>query len=139
MVHRHPAAVQRNDVVLPDLLQIREAGNHRGLLTAKRQVDEVLDMGQVQLVGHGLELGGLFCAEAVQPLRQIVQLIHIDQRVLEHFQYAVRAVQFIHHAVPISGKAQLHRLEHFDGLIVLVIRDREGNSGLTILRVLGIV
>ena len=42
LVHRHPTAVQRHDVVLPDLLQIGEAGNHRGLLTAKGEIDKIL-------------------------------------------------------------------------------------------------
>jgi hypothetical protein len=31
-------------VAVSDFLQIREIGNHRGFLTAERQVDETLDI-----------------------------------------------------------------------------------------------
>ena len=118
--------------------QIGKVGNDRCLLAAKREIDEVCDIGHLQLVGHSLELAVLTHAEAVQPFRQIVHLIHIDQHTLECAQHTVVAVDLIHLAVPVYGSSQFHCLEHIDCLIVLVDGDGEGDGDLPTLRALGI-
>ena len=43
LVHRHCAAFQRHDMAFPDLLQVREVGDDRGMLAAEREIDQVLD------------------------------------------------------------------------------------------------
>ena len=63
----------------PNLLQVGEVSDHRGVLTAEAQVDKVLDIRQLQLVGHGLELGVFALAEALQTLGEIVQFVQIDR------------------------------------------------------------
>ena len=69
-------------MILPDLLQIGEIGNHCGLLAAEGQIDEIFNVRQTQFAGHGLELVVLTYAEAFQPFGQVVQLIHVD--ILSH-------------------------------------------------------
>ena len=138
LVYRHCAAVQCHCVVFPDLLQIREIRDNRCLLTTVRQVNKVLDFGQPQLVSHSLELTDLAGAEAVQPFRQVVQLIDIDQRTHQGVQHAVPAVHFIHSAVPVDGKAQVNCLEHLNGLIVLVNGNGKGDSDLIAFRTSGV-
>ena len=89
-------------------------------------------------MGHCLKLGVLTHTKAVQPLRQIVQLVHIGQRTIQGAQHTVMAVHFIHRAVPVHGVPQIHRLEHLNRLIVLISGDGEGNGDLPAFRVPGI-
>ena len=89
-------------------------------------------------MGHGLKLTDLAGAEAVQPFRQVVQLIYIHQRTLDRIQHKVAAVDLVHFAVPIYGKAQVNCLKHLNGLIILVDGNGEGDGNLTAFRVLGI-
>ena len=69
-------------MVAADGGEVGEVGDDRGLLAAEGQVDEILQLEQLQLVGHRLKLRGLAGVEAVQPLGKVVQLFHIDR---EHF------------------------------------------------------
>lgn len=101
------------------LFQLGEIGNHRGPLAAEGKVDEVLDILEVQLVGHGLELLRLAVVEAVQALRQVVKLIHVDHRALESFQNAVPAVLVIHLAVLLQRIADFQRLQHFYNVVIV--------------------
>ena len=45
LCRRHSTAVYGQGMAFPNPLQIREVGDHRGLLAAECQVDEVLDAG----------------------------------------------------------------------------------------------
>ena len=66
-------------VVIPaNLLQIGKICDDRGLLAAEGQVDEVSHIGEAHLYRHPLELGQLPVRKTVQPLDQVVQLVHID-------------------------------------------------------------
>ena len=138
LIHGHRSAVHCNGVIFPDLLQVRKVCDNRCPLAAVCQVDKVRNIIQPQLVGHGLKLTDLAGAEAVQPFRQVVQLIYIHQRTLDRIQHKVAAVDLVHFAVPIYGKAQVDCLKHLNGLIILVDGNGEGDGNLTAFRVLGI-
>ena len=86
LCRRHSTAVYGQGMAFPNPLQIREVGDHRGLLAAECQVDEVLDAGQVQFEGHGFKLGVLTIGKAVQPLGQIIQLVHVDGLAVQPFE-----------------------------------------------------
>ena len=84
-IHACAAAVQVHVVVAANGGEVGKVGNDRGLLAAEGQVDEILQLEQLQLVGHRLKLCGLAGVEAVQPLGEVVQLLRIDR---EHFHCA---------------------------------------------------
>ena len=84
-IHACAAAVQVHVVVAADGGEVGKVGDDRGLLAAEGQVDEILQLEQLQFVGHRLKLRGLAGVEAVQPLGEVVQLLHIDR---EHFRCA---------------------------------------------------
>lgn len=65
-------------VITANLFQICEVRDHRRLLAAEGQVDEILHAGKIQLFSHRLKLRNLAHSKAVQPLCQIVQLIKVD-------------------------------------------------------------
>ena len=76
LLRGHGAAVHGQGVAFPDALQIGEVDDDCGLLAAEGEVDEVLDVGQAKLDGHGLEFFDFTLAEAVQPFGQVVQLVN---------------------------------------------------------------
>ena len=113
-----------------DLLQIREIGDYGGSLAAKRQVDEILDVRQAQFAGHGLELFALTLAETVQPLSQEIQLVHIDALGRQPVEDGVLAVKLVYPAVLGGGGADAHILQQLNSVVVLAVRDGEGDGGL---------
>ena len=86
-------------------------------------------------MAHGLELLILTCAEAFQPLGQVIQLVHIDLRACHTLQHGILAVHLNNTAVLPQGISDAEILQQFHGVIVLFTRDREGNSNAAILRV----
>ncbi len=66
--------------------EVGKVGNDRGLLAAEGQVDEILQLKKLQFVGHCLKLRGLAGVEAVQPLGEVVQFLHIDREHLRAFE-----------------------------------------------------
>ena len=69
-------------MVAARLFQVVEIGDDRSPLAAEGEIDEVLQAAYAHLTGHGLKLRRLSLVKTVQPLCQIVQLAHIDQRAL---------------------------------------------------------
>lgn len=129
-LHRHGITADGQGVDFADPLQIGEIGDHGGSLAAKRQVDEIPDAGQVQLAGHGFKFDILALREAVQPLGQIIQLIHVDALGGQPVEDGVRAVQPIHLAVLGGGGADAHILQQLNSVVVLAVRDGEGDGDL---------
>ena len=98
-IHTCAAAVQVHVVVTANSGEVGKVGNDRGLLAAEGQVDEILQLEQLQLVGHRLKLRGLAGVEAVQPLGEVVQLLHIDR---EHFRALEDGVEAVNLRPPCS-------------------------------------
>ena len=131
-IHRHTAAVDGQGMVFPRLLQLGEVGDDRGPLAAKGEVDEILDVRQAQLAGHGLELFALTLAETAQPLGQVVQLVHVDALGHQPLEDGVLAVQRLHPAVLGGGGTDIHGLQQINGVVILGVRDREGDGDLPV-------
>jgi len=112
-------------MVAADGGEVGEVGDDRGLLAAKGQVDEILQLEQLQLVCHRLKLCGLAGVEAVQPLGKIVQLLHIDHKHLRSFQDGVEAVDLRHLAVRLDRVTDLQCLQQLHAVGVLVMGDGE--------------
>ena len=132
MIALRSTAVYGQDMAFPNPFQIREVGDHRGLLAAERQVDEVLDAGQVQFEGHGFKLGVLTIGKAVQPFGQIIQFIHIDALGIQPVEDGVRAFQ-PHHPAVLGGRgANANVLQHTDDEVIIAVRDGEGDRDLPV-------
>ena len=83
-------------VVAADGGEVGKVGDARSLLAAEGQVDEILQLEQIPLVGHRLKLCGLAGVEAFQPLGEVVQLRHIDRKHLRALENSVEAVSYTH-------------------------------------------
>ena len=127
-------------VVIPaDLLQVGKVGDHRGLLAAEGQVDEVRHIGSAQFIYHPLKLCQLAVRETIQPLGQIVQFIHIDLTSLQAFQRRDGALDLICHTVSGLWVPNVQRLQHPDGAVVLVRRDGEGDGDQAVFQVVCVI
>jgi hypothetical protein len=65
----------------------------------------------------------------------MIQFIHIDALGHQPVEDGMLAVQPIHPAVLGGGGADTHPLQQSDGVVVLAVRDREGDGGLPVFRV----
>ena len=101
--------------------EVGKVGNDRGLLAAEGQVDEILQLKKLQLVGHRLKLCGLAGVEAAQPFGKVIQLLHIDRKHFHSFQDSVETVDLLHLAVRLDRVADLQRLQQLHAVCVLVI------------------
>ena len=97
-------------MVAADGGEVGKVGNDRSLLAAEGQVDEILQIEKLQFVGHGLKLRGLADVEAIQPLGEVVQLLHIDREHLRALEDSIEAVDLLHLAVRLERVADLQRL-----------------------------
>ena len=129
------ATVDIHIVGAANSLQIRKVCDDRGLLAVEGQVDEIFDASQFQFVGHGLKLGLLAFIEAVQPLCQVVQLVHIDRRALQTFENGIPAVQLYDMAVLPQYIAYVYPLQQLHRVIILLLGDGERDRNDTMLRV----
>ena len=118
--------------------EVGKVGDDRGLLAAEGQVDEVLQLEQLQLVGHRLKLRGLAGIEVFQPLGEVVQLLHIDREHLRSFQDGVEAVDLRHLAVRFGRIADLQRLQQPHAVCVLVAGNGKRNGCYAVFRVIGV-
>ena len=133
------AAVQVQVVIPSDLLQVGEVGDHRSLLAAKGQVDEVGHIGSAQSIRHPLELCQFSVRETVQPLDKVVQLIRIDPCSLQALEDGARALDLLHRAVPGQRVPDAQGLQHPDGAVVLVRRDGEGDGDQAVFQVVCVI
>ena len=118
--------------------EVGKVGDCRGLLAAEGQVDEVLQLEQLQLVGHRLKLRGLAGVEAVQPFGKVVQLLHIDREHLHALENSVEAVDLRHLAVCLDRVADLQRRQQLHAMRVLVVGDGERDGRHAVFRVAGV-
>ena len=121
-------------MIFSDLLQIGEVCDHRRLLAAEGQVDKVPDVSQVELFRHCLKLRPLITPEAVQPLRQIVQLIHIDRLPFQPLENGIAVCEFVHLAVLPDRIPDFQGGQHLHGMVIFLSGQRKGNSGDAVLR-----
>ena len=94
-------------------------------MAAEGQVDQILQLEKLQLVGHRLKLCGFAGIETIQPLGEIVQLLHIDRKHLHALEYRVKAVDLLHLAVGFDRIANLQSLQQLHAVCVLVMGDGE--------------
>ena len=118
--------------------EVGKIGDDRGLLAAKGQVDEILQLEQFQFVGHRLKLRGFAGVEAVQPLGEVVQLLHIDREHFHSLENGVEAVDLLHLAVGFDRIADLQCLQQVHAVCVLVTGNGEWNRCHPVFRVFGI-
>ncbi len=137
-IHTCAAAVQVHVVVAADRGEVGKVGDDRGLLAAEGQVDEILQLEQLQLVGHRLKLRGLAGVEAVQPFGEVVQLLHIDREHLRSLEDGVEAVDLLHLAVRLDRVADLQRLQQLHAVRVLVAGNGERDGRHAVFRVMRI-
>ena len=108
--------------------EVRKICDDRSLLAAEGQVDQILQFKKLQLVGHRLKLRGFAGIETIQPLGEIVQLLHIDRKHLHALEYRVKAVDLLHLAVGFDRVANLQSLQQLHAVCVLVMWYGEGDS-----------
>ena len=65
----------------------------------------------------------------------VVQLIQVGPYLLQPLEDGEAALQPVHPAVPLCGMAQPHSGQELQGALILLGRDREGDSCLAVLRV----
>ena len=127
-------------VVIPaNLLQVGKVRNDRGLLTTKGQIDEVGHIGESHFRCHSLELGQLPVRKTVQPLDEVIQLVHIDSVSLQAFQTGNAAFDLLHHTILCPRVSDIQRLQHLDRVVVLILRDGEGDSDQAIFQVISVI
>ena len=122
-------------MVAADGGEVGKVCNDRGLLAAEGQVDEILQLEQLQLVGHGLKLRGLAGVEAFQPFGEIIQLLHIDREHFRVLENSVEAVDLLHLAVRFDRIADLQRLQQLYAVRILVVGDGERDGRHAVFRV----
>ena len=125
-------------MVTANSVEVGKVGNDCGLLTAESQVDEILQLEKLQLVGHRLKLCGLAGVEAVQPFCEVVQLLYIDRAHLRALKDSIEAVDLLHLAVRLDRVADLQRLQQLHAVCVLVAGDGEWDGRHAVFRVVGI-
>ena len=138
LIHACTAAVQIHVVVPADGGEVGKVGDDRGPLAAEGQVDEILQLEQLQLVGHRLKLCGFAGVEAVQPLGKVVQLLHIDREHFRALENSVEAVDLLHLAVRLDRVADLQCLQQLHAVRILIAGDGERDGRHTVFRVAGI-
>mgnify|MGYP001509868582 CR=1 FL=1 len=125
-------------MVTADGGEVGKVGNDRGLLAAEGQVDEILQLEQLQLVSHRLKLCGFAVIETVQPLGEVIQLLHIDCKHLRALEDSIEAVDLFHLAVRLDRVADFQRLQQLHAVCVLVAGDGERDSCHAVFRVAGV-
>jgi len=125
-------------MVAADGGEVGKVSDDRGLLAAKGQVDEILQLEQLQLVCHRLKLCGFAGVEAVQPLGEVVQLLHIDREHFHSLENGVEAVDLLHLAVRLDRVTDFQRLQQFHAVCVLVAGNRKRNGRHAVFRVMRI-
>jgi len=123
-------------VVTANSGEVGKIGDDRGLLAAEGQVDEILQLEKLQLVRHRLKLCGLAGVEAVQPLGEVVQLLHIDREHFRALENGIEAVDLFHLAVRLDRVADLQRLQQLHAVCVLVAENRERDGRHAVFRVI---
>ena len=125
-------------MVAADGGEVGKVGDDRSLLAAEGQVDEILQLEQLQLVGCGLKLCGLAGVEAVQPFGEVVQLLHIDREHFRALEDGVEAVDLLHLAVRLDRVTDFQRLQQLHAVCVLVAGNRKRNGRHAVFRVAGV-
>ncbi len=115
-------------------LQVGKIGNDRGPLTAEGQIDQIPDIRQLQLMGHGQELVILAFAEAVQPLCQIVQLVYIDCGVFQTLEDGITAVQLCDIAILPQYIAYVYPLQQLHRVVILLPGDGKRDRNASVFR-----
>ena len=118
--------------------EVGKVSNDRGLLAAESKVDQIFQLEQLQLVSHRLKLCGLAGVEAVHPLGEVVQILHIDREHFRALEHREKAIDFLHLAVRLERVADLQSLQQFHAVCVLVAGDRERNGRHAVSRVAGV-
>ena len=80
-------------------------------MAAEGQVDQILQLEKLQLVGHRLKLRGFASIETIQPLGKVVQLLHVDREHFRALEHRVKAVDLLHLAVGLDRIANLQSLQ----------------------------
>ena len=70
-----------------------------------------------------------------ETLQGAYELIQVGPHLLQTREDGEAALQLVHPAVPLCGMAQPHSGQEFQGALILLGRDREGDSCLAVLRV----
>ena len=125
-------------VITANLFQICEVRDHRRLLAAEGQVDEILHAGEIQLFSHRLKLRKLAHSKAVQPLCQIVQLIKVDLGAYQPIQHRPGTVERVQAAVGFRGIADLQCLQQRNAVVVLISGNGKRDRRNTVFRVVGV-
>ena len=86
-------------------------------------------------MGHCLKLCGFADVETIQPLGEVVQLLHIDRKHLCALEHRVEAVDCLHLAVGFDRVANLQCLQQLHTMCVLVMWNRERDGCHAIFRV----
>ena len=108
------AAVHIQEMAAADLLQIREVSDHRCLLAAERQVDQMPHIEQSVFDGGRLEFCLFLRVKAVQPFGEVVHLIEVNRHFLQPLEDRPVSADLIHPAVPLHRISQAHALEHIN-------------------------
>ena len=117
-----------------DFLQIREVGDHRCLLAAERQIDQIPHIKKPVFDGGRLEFSLFLRVKAVQPLGEIIHFVEIDRHLLQPLEDRPVSDDLVHPAVPLQRIPQAHALEHIDHAGIVLLPDWEGNGGLPVFR-----
>ena len=126
------AAVHIQIMAAADFLQIREVGDHRCLLAAECQVDQMPHIEKAEPDSGRLEFCLFLRVKAVQPLGEVIHLIQIDCHLLQPLENRPVSTDLIHPAVSLQRISQTHALEHIDHAGIVLLPDWERNGGLPI-------
>ena len=135
LLHRHHAAADVQAVIPANLFQIGEVRDHRGLLAAEGQVDKILNIRQIPLCRHTLELRSLLLVEAVQPLGKVVQFVHSRISLFQLPENRKAAVHLDNTAVLPQRVPDFQALQQFHRMVILAARNGERYGDLPIFRV----
>ena len=72
-------------------------------------------------MGHRLKLCGLAGVEAVQPLDEVIQLLHIDRAHLRALKDSIEAVDLLYLAVRLDRITDLQCLQQLHAIRILVM------------------
>lgn len=112
---------------LTHLFKIRKIHNHRCLVTAKSQVDEIGYLCKTVAFCCGLELYLFIGRKSVKTFCQVVQLIQIDLLACQDIQNRPIAFNTFHHAVWGKFASYMEHFQHPRNVSVLILWDGEGN------------
>ena len=115
-----------------DFLQVTKVLHDSYVITAESQIDKVFWFFQTMGNCHSLKGCQLTVIEALQTLRQIVQLINIDEHTLETFKKGRTFFEADNPTILSGCIADLHLLQQSKRVVIFLSGNRQWDSAFPI-------